>query len=579
MPRSAKLEVQSAKWSGKWTSDPRLKSGRLARYAAATALVAALAAPTAARGPASAVPARADDRTIVHVLNRAGFGPRPGDVAHVRQVGLEAWIDQQLQPERIPDTAVEARLRSYETLDLSSREIAQQYFLPARQARKARKAEQGKRAEQGRRGEAGTAVGPNFSSAGSAGTSADAMSPEMKRARQVLVELSAQKIVRAVYSDRQLEEVLTDFWFNHFNVYAGKGLTRVFITEYEREAIRPHVLGRFRDLLGATAKSPAMLFYLDNARSADPRFAKDVESRLGRRGRGSQSEQLRKNVATGINENYARELMELHTLGVDGGYTQQDVVNVARAFTGWTIAGPRKADAGRFVFNPRMHDTGEKVVLGHRIKAGGGIEDGEQVLDILASHPSTATFIATALSRRFVADTPPPPVVERATAVFRQTGGDLRAVTRAILTSPEFFAPESYRAKVKTPFDFVVSALRATGADIRQPVPLERTMRELGMPLYFCQPPTGYKDTAEAWVNTGALINRMNFAVALAANTFRGVVVSDPLPDRNQPDAETAVDVFLNGDASNATRATIQRATTAAQVVALALGAPEFQRR
>ena len=382
-----------------------------------------------------------------------------------------------------------------------------------------------------------------------------------------------------MYSDRQLEEVLTDFWFNHFNVYAGKGLTRVFITEYEREAIRPHVFGHFRDLLGAIAKSPAMLFYLDNARSADPRFAKDVESRLGRRGRGSQAEQLRKNIPTGINENYARELMELHTLGVDGGYTQQDVVNVARAFTGWTIAGPRKADAGRFVFNPRMHDTGEKVVLGHRIKAGGGIEDGEQVLDILASHPSTATFIATALSRRFVADTPPPPVVERATAVFRQTGGDLRAVTRAILTSPEFFAPESYRAKVKTPFDFVVSALRATDADIRQPVPLERTMRELGMPLYFCQPPTGYKDTAEAWVNTGALINRMNFAVALAANTFRGVVVSDPLPDRNQPDAEIAVDVFLNGDASNATRATIQRATTAAQVVALALGAPEFQRR
>ena len=599
-----------------------MKSGRLARFATATVLVAALAAPTAARGPVSAVPARADDRAIVHVLNRAGFGPRPGDVARVREAGLEAWIDQQLQPERIPDTAVEARLRSYETLDLSSREIAQQYFLPAREARKAKKAEQGsqgrarqagraeqgKRAEQGeqaRQGEPGKGaeqgkgaepgsqgrarqagragasadVGPNFSSAGTAGTSADAMSPEMKRARQVLVELSAQKIVRAVYSDRQLEEVLTDFWFNHFNVYAGKGLTRVFVTEYEREAIRPHVFGRFRDLLGATAKSPAMLFYLDNARSADPRFAKDVESRLGRRGRGGQAEQLRKNIPTGINENYARELMELHTLGVDGGYTQQDVVNVARAFTGWTIAGPRKADAGRFLFNPRMHDAGEKVVLGHRIKAGGGIEDGEQVLDILAAHPSTAKFIATALSRRFVADTPPASVVERAAAAFRQTGGDLRAVTHEILTSPEFFAPGSYRAKVKTPFDFVVSALRATGADIRQPVPLERTMRELGMPLYFCQPPTGYKDTAEAWVNTGALINRMNFAVALAANTFRGVVVSDPLPDRNQPDAETAVDVFLNGDASDATRATIQRATTAAQVVALSIGSPEFQRR
>jgi uncharacterized protein (DUF1800 family) len=536
------------------------------------ALAAALAGPTAARGPASAVPARADDRTIVHVLNRAGFGPRPGDVAHVRQIGLEVWIEQQLQPERIPDAAVEARLRSYETLDLSSSEIAQQYFLPAKRARKARKAEQGKRAEQGKAEEAGTVVGPNFSSAG---TSADAMPPEMKRARQVLVELSAQKIVRAVYSDRQLEEVLTDFWFNHFNVYAGKGMTRVFVTEYEREAIRPHVLGRFRDLLDATAKSPAMLFYLDNARSS--RAGADLERRRGRGGRASRGGARFSNA--GINENYARELMELHTLGVDGGYTQQDVVNVARAFTGWTIAGSRKADAGRFLFNPRMHDPGEKLVLGNRINAGGGIEDGEQVLDILASHPSTATFICTALARRFVADTPPASVVDRATAVFRRTGGDLRAVTRAILTSPEFFAPGSYRAKVKTPFDFVVSALRATGADIRQPVPLERTMRELGMPLYFCQPPTGYKDTAEAWVNTGALINRMNFAVALAANTFRGVVVSDPLPDRNRADAETAVDVFLNGEASDATRATIQRAATSAQVVALALGAPEFQRR
>ena len=573
-------------------SEPKLKSGRLAQFATAAALAAALAAPTAARGPVSAVPARPDDSTIVHVLNRVGFGPRPGDVAHVREVGLAAWIDQQLQPERIRDTAVEARLRSYETLDLSSREIAQQYFLPAREARKRAKegalataraggadaggAPPARRALAPLAGEAGTVaagtvVGPNFSSA----DSSDAMSPEMKRARQVLVELSAQKIVRAVYSDRQLEEVLTDFWFNHFNVYAGKGLTRVFITEYEREAIRPHVLGRFRDLLGATAKSPAMLFYLDNARSSRP--GADTERRGGQRGRapggGARS------ASRGINENYARELMELHTLGVDGGYTQQDVVNVARAFTGWTIAGPRKADAGRFVFNPRMHDTGEKVVLGHRIKAGGGIEDGEQVLDILAAHPSTATFIATALCRRFVADTPPASLVERATAAFRQTGGDLRAVTRAILTSPEFFAPESYRAKVKTPFDFVVSALRATGADIRQAVPLERTMRELGMPLYFCQPPTGYKDTAEAWVNTGALINRMNFAVVLAANTFHGVVVSDPLPERNQPDAETAVDVFLNGDASDTTRATIQRATTAAQVVALAIGSPEFQRK
>jgi uncharacterized protein (DUF1800 family) len=412
--------------------------------------------------------------------------------------------------------------------------------------------------------------------------------------RSVIAELTAQKIVRAVYSERQLEEVMTDFWFNHFNVFAGKGQTRIYLTEYEREAIRPHVLSHFRELLEATAKSPAMLFYLDNARSADPSFAKVAESRLdyvearGMRGPGGHKgtnatpdaiEKVRKNIPTGINENYARELMELHTLGVDGGYTQQDVVNVARALTGWTIAGPRRPDAGKFVFNPRMHDRGEKLVLGHRIKAGGGIEDGEQVLDILASHPSTAKFIATAVVRRFVADQPPAALVDRAAETFRRTGGDLREVMRTILTSPEFFGPEAYRAKVKTPFEFVVSALRATDADVQEPFPLERTLQQLGMPLYFCQPPTGYKDTAEAWVNSGALIGRMNFALALAANTYRGVVLGDPLPDRNEADADTAVAVLLSDDVSDGTRTTIHKATSPAQVVALTLGSPEFQRR
>jgi uncharacterized protein (DUF1800 family) len=411
--------------------------------------------------------------------------------------------------------------------------------------------------------------------------------------RRVVGELTAQKILRAVYSERQLQEVLTDFWFNHFNVFAGKGQTRIYLTAYERDAIRPHVLGTFRELLEATARSPAMLFYLDNARSADPSFAKLAEERLeyvearGMRRRNGQTggitaeqaDRVKKDIPTGINENYARELMELHTLGVDGGYSQQDVVNVARALTGWTIGGPRSANAGRFEFNPRMHDRGEKIVLGHRITAGGGIEDGEQVLDILASHPSTATFISTALARRFVSDHPAEALVQRAAARFRETHGDLREVVRTILTSPEFFAPDAYRAKVKTPFEFVASALRATGADIEQPFPLERTLQQLGMPLYFCQPPTGYKDTADAWVNTGALVNRMNFAVALAGNTYRGVEVSDPLPDATRPDTESAVGLLLAGDASPATLGTIAKATTASQVLALALGSPEFQRK
>jgi uncharacterized protein (DUF1800 family) len=289
----------------------------------------------------------------------------------------------------------------------------------------------------------------------------------------VIVELAQQKVLRAIYSERQLQEVLTDFWFNHFNVDARKGRDRFLLTEYERETIRPHVLGKFRDLLEATAKSPAMLFYLDNWLSADPSgpHMEMLPPRVARSpfgGRvvvpgGPRPRPQGKNAPKGLNENYGRELMELHTLGVDGGYTQKDVTEVARAFTGWTIDNPRQG--GRFMFNPRLHDTGQKVVLGHVIKAGGGESDGEQVLDILAREPATARLIATKLARRFVSDTPPPALVDRAAARFQATDGDLREVTRTILTSPEFVAAESYRAKVKTPFEFVVSAARALGAD------------------------------------------------------------------------------------------------------------------
>jgi uncharacterized protein (DUF1800 family) len=567
---------------------------RLGAAALGLLVLTALAGVRAERS--SAVPGHADDKTIVHVLNRAAFGPRPRDVARVREMGLGAWIESQLRPDRIPDAAVQARLAGYTTLTLTSREIAQEYFLPMIEARREAQKAAAERSNAAPPGSSGDLAieREETAPAGGADQPRAKHGPGKQAMRSVIAELTAQKILRGVYGERQLEEVLTDFWFNHFNVFAGKGQTRLYLTEYEREAIRPHVLSHFRELLEATAKSPAMLVYLDNARSADPSFAKLAEGRLeyveaqGMRGAGGhngtratpdQIDRIRKNIPTGINENYARELMELHTLGVDGGYTQQDVINVARALTGWTIAGPRRPDAGQFVFNPRMHDRGEKVVLGHRIKAGGGIEDGEQVLDILASHPSTATFIATALVRRFVADQPPAALVERAAGTFRRTGGDLREVMRTILTSPEFFAPEAYRAKVKTPFEFLVSALRATDADVQRPFPLERTLQQLGMPLYFCQPPTGYKDTAEAWVNSGALIGRMNFALALASNTYRGVVLSDPLPDRNQTDADTAVAVLLSDDVSEGTRATIHKATSAAQVVALALGSPEFQRR
>ncbi len=459
----------------------------------------------------------------------------------------------------------------------SSRDIAQEYYLPAQKARQRAQAERKNQAQPQ------TGAGAN----GAAGTSAadDPNAPrtpeEMQIARKMrepLVELSEQKIIRAAYSDRQLEEVMTDFWFNHFNVFAGKGPEQEYLTAYERDVIRPHALGKFRDLLEATAKSPAMLFYLDNWQSVDPHGVHPANNRAamgrggffgprfpmpnGRQGQNPNAQQQKR----GLNENYGRELMELHTLGVDGGYTQADVVNVARAFTGWTIDQPRQG--GSFRFEPRFHDEGEKVVLGHRIKAGGGENDGEQVLDILAAHPSTATFVSTKLVRRFVSDTPPPALVARAAARFTETNGDIREVLRTILTSPEFFAADAYRAKVKTPFEFVVSAIRATGSDVTNATPLVQQIAQLGEPLYRCQPPTGYADKAEAWVNTGALLNRMNFGLALVSGRMRGV----------EP-GTASVGAALANDLSASTAATIAKATDPHQVAALTLGSPEFQRR
>ena len=530
------------------------------------ALVTVLAAATvAAGGPSSAVPRNPDDRTIAHVLNRAGFGARPGDIERVRGIGLQAYIDQQLYPERIPDSALAARLAALDTLNKSSRELADEYFEPAQRARQQAKLQADK----------DPSMNPSTDDA--AKTRTPEVMAAQRKARQVIENLSDQKILRASFSDRQLEEVMVDFWFNHFNVFAGKGMTQVYLTEYERDTIRPRVFGKFRDLLGATAKSPAMLFYLDNWQSADP-AAQDRMMDVGRRRRARfgfmappQNPQRPAGAAQGrpkrgLNENYGRELMELHTLGDDGGYTQDDVINVARAFTGWTIDVPRQG--GGFRFEPRLHDPNEKVVLGHRIKAGGGQSDGEKVLDILAASPATARFIATKLARRFVSDTPPPALVDRAAKRFHDTDGDIREVVRTILTSPEFFAADAYRAKVKTPFEFVVSAVRASGAEVDEATPLAQAVRQLGMPLYMCQPPTGYADRADAWVNTGALLNRMNFALQLVSNRMRGVRAGTSLAG-----------VALAGDVSSTTAATIARATDARQTAALTLGSPEFQRR
>jgi uncharacterized protein (DUF1800 family) len=511
----------------------------------------------------SAVPRNPDDRTILHVLNRMGFGAAPGDIDRVRRIGLQTYIEQQLHPDKLADEGMASRLAPFETLTKSTQELARQYFIPALMLR---------RQQQQRQANAGTSD-PEMSPR-------EMRSPEqmqaMRAERAVLAELSQQKILRAVYSERQLEEVLVDFWFNHFNVFAGKGPTRVYLTEYERDAIRPHVFGRFRDLLGATAHSPAMLFYLDNWQSAAPRTQPPAVRPRGRGRIGRPIAPPQNRSTRGLNENYARELMELHTLGVDGGYTQKDVQEVARAFTGWTIDAPRQG--GAFKFEQRMHDTGEKIVLGHRLNAGGKGE-GEQVLDILAAHPSTARFIATKLARKFVADKPPESLVQRAAARFRDTRGDIREVVGVIVTSPEFFAASAYRAKVKSPFEFVVSAVRATGIDMPRALPAVQALRDLGMPLYGCQPPTGYADRSDAWVNTGALLGRMNFAVALTDGRLRGRGRVDVRPDNTVATGEALMASALAGDLSESTRATVAKASTAPQAAALILGSPEFQKR
>jgi uncharacterized protein (DUF1800 family) len=425
-----------------------------------------------------------DRAAVEHALNRLAFGPTPGQVEAVQRLGLSRWIDQQLNPSAIDDAALAARLTPLPDRPDNIGRVA------------ARTLSEQERMEAQRR--------------------------TRQFSRQSVQALAAQKLTRAVYSERQLEEVLVDFWFNHFNVFAGKGRTAGYIPEYERDAIRPHVWGSFRDLLGATAKSPAMLFYLDNWLSADPKAAEQMQQqaqRVRRRGRlggagntmPPQNQQApRRN---GLNENYARELMELHTLGVDGGYTQQDIVEVARALTGWTLAN---GIDGGFRFMPALHDRGEKTVLGHTIRGGGGIEDGERVLDIVAAHPSTARHIATKLVRRFVNDEPPAALVDKVAATFTKTKGDLREVVRTLVTAPEFYAAEHRNAKVKTPLEFVVSGARATGREARDLRPMLNALQQLGMAPYMCQPPTGYDDTADTWVSAGALVTRMNIAQQLA---------------------------------------------------------------
>jgi Protein of unknown function (DUF1800) len=603
----------------------------------APAIYAKKKKPAAAVAPS--VPQISPDQKVLHVLNRLSFGPRPGDVEMVRQMGVAKYIDLQLHPEQITENPVlAAKLAPLDTLNLTTAQLAEKY--PSPQAVKAmvdgrlpyptdpetrlmiRRLEARYKGKENADAAAGKMT--DEAPASSLQQMAIKMTPEQRQTfkngtpeekiamleampeaeqydvleaiggrRQALMfvaspelarkverlngpqfvvnqDLFANKLYRAVYSSRQLEEVLTDFWYNHFNVFLDKGARRYLTVTYEREAIRPNVLGKFSDLLLATAKSPAMMFYLDNAESVGPDAMANRNPNPNAKKRG-------------LNENYGRELMELHTLGVDGGYTQHDVTDVARCFTGWTIKDARQN--GGFFYNDRLHDKGEKTVLGVTIPAGGGMEDGMKVLDILARHPSTAKFISKSLAIRFVSDNPSPALVERMTKTFNATDGDLRQVMKTMFDSPEFWSPDTYRAKVKTPLEMVVSAMRATNSDVNFPFQIVQQLNQLGQPLYRKQEPTGYSNKSSDWVNSSSLLARMNFALSLTDNKIPGVKVD--LGTLPQGDPMNAARALLLTDVSPEARAVITQGLAdqsgkippAALVAGLTLGSPDFQRR
>jgi uncharacterized protein (DUF1800 family) len=535
------------------------------------------------------------DQQVAHVLSRLTFGARPGDVARVRAMGVDTFIEQQLQPERLGDLRLEAWLEQFETLHLSYADMQKTYPRPQEVLQR---------------------LNPNQRNSLSAADSA-----ELRRAaaglRRVTTEVQVARIGRAVLSERQLDEVMTDFWLNHFSVFAGKGaLQRYTIAEYENVVIRPRALGRFRDLLGAVAQSPAMLFYLDNWQSA----AEPGRPRLRPAANAAARDR-------GLNENYGRELLELHTLGVDGGYTQADVIGVARALTGWTFLPARAArpvpapgrtarggrratrapqlpEPGEFFFNPAVHDAGEKTVLGVRLRAGRGLEDGEQVLDIVARHPATARHIATKLARRFVSDHPSEQLIDEAAATFTRTDGDIREVLRTILMSEAFFSAAAFRAKVKTPVEVVVSTLRALDAEPDASPRTAQIVATLGQPIYGRQTPDGWPDTAEEWMGTGAILARINFGTMVGVGRLPGARpttwpgVEQLLNADHTTQVDGVIAAFLGGRVSPETREILisgrnplaadstatasrpmQRAPALAQLIGLAIGSPEFQRR
>jgi uncharacterized protein (DUF1800 family) len=484
-----------------------------------------------------------DDQSVAQVLTRLTFGTRPGEFAGVKAIGVKAFITQQLDPDSIDDSLLEQRLGKLPTLALATPALIEQYTPPKPSP------------SPSPRPDASPAQQPAPQPTASPATEQKAMAKQaapkpQKSPQMVVTELQRAASLRAVYSERQLYEVMVNFWENHFSIFANKDADRFMLTEFDRDVIRPSALGRFRDLLRATAHSSAMLYYLDNWQSSVQRNYAAANGKPAR-------------TVGGLNENYARELMELHTLGVDGGYTQKDVQEVARCFSGWTIRKPN--EEGLFFFNPAAHDNGEKVVLGHKVPAGGGINDGERVLDILANHPSTAHFIATKLARRFVDDDPPSSVIERAADTFLKTDGSIRETLRTIITSPEFFSVKAYRTKIRSPFEYAAAALRALNAETDADRPLLDWIARMGQQVFGRLTPDGYPDRADQWLATGSMLERLNFATALSTNKIKGTRI-EPLRllnnvDLNNPAAvaDHLAQSILSGEVSQQTRLALEK--------------------
>jgi uncharacterized protein (DUF1800 family) len=603
-------------------------SSCLRRVFAAAAIYAAVMPAAVPATPAPADKKLSENQKILHVLNRLGFGARPGDVEKVKAIGLQKYIEQQLNPSAIDDPVAESKVRNLEIFSMTTAEVFAKYPNPGallRQLEGGRQAQAAKQAADKTAPNAQNDQPPSAAEQRERQQKLDAIYREygLKRANQLMPQIAANRVLRAVYSERQLQEVMVDFWQNHFNVFSGKAAVRWYIPSYERDVLRKNALGNFKDLLLGTARHPAMLFYLDNFESRSPnapapggglaeRLREMVASgrdlpprmreRLKRQFNATDAEldarikQIRDNPQAaqrrpdrGINENYARELMELHTLGVDGGYTQKDIVEVAKAFTGWTIADPRgyrrsaadmikgeenkrldrlqrvagvpgDLDSGEFYFNLAWHEKGPKFVLGQKIDEG-GVNDGLKVIDLLVSHPSTAKFIARKLAVKFVSDNPSDALVNRVADAFHKSGGDIKTTLRALFTDKEFFAPENYRAKIKTPFELAISSIRALGAETNGSPAMLAMLNKLGEVPYGYQAPTGYPDKAEDWVNTGALLERLNFAVAVASNRIPGTRV-DLKPfaaGSKEKTLDLAVASILNGEISDATRSTLRK--------------------